>query len=134
MLCPVNQRVSMCLRLLGCAPVLHTSGSDTLPVGRVAAALILPCVPAKLGETRQTQAGGSLLGAWLDTAETCQRQVISAQRLRNQCSGSCRKVSKSLMTSRGKLNNYLTPKIIHRKGDPKDHCHRLNCIPSKFIC
>ena len=65
MLRPVNQRVSMCLRLLGCAPFLHTSGSDTLPVGRVAAALILPCVPAKLGETRQTQAGGTLLGAWL---------------------------------------------------------------------
>lgn len=81
MLCPVNQRVSMCLRLLGCAPVLHTSGSDTLPVGRVAAALILPCVPAKLGETRQTQAGGSLLGAWLglfSATEKAPRHLINS--------------------------------------------------------
>lgn len=62
-------------------PVLHTSGSDTLPVGRVAAALILPCVPAKLGETRQRQAGGTLLGAWLglfSATEKAPRHLINS--------------------------------------------------------
>ena len=47
----------------------------------MAAALILPCVPAKLGETRQRQAGGTLLGAWLglfSATEKAPRHLINS--------------------------------------------------------
>lgn len=45
----MNQRVFPCASGWLCVPShLHTSGSDTLPVGRVAAALILPCEPVGL--------------------------------------------------------------------------------------